>query len=171
MHLLINRQTLKGLDLDSIIRRNLLFDAGLQFRPTSGRHKHDLSDKYWSGIAQELQTGCTYVSFYLQWKPHDLLRLRPRPYTTSTQPHLMLPSPSTHTSHALPHPSPSHRIFLEVLLFVTQPLTSILLCGTYANPATLQMQIEQHTAPAAHLRSLFDLELIQQELHHQLFDP
>lgn len=59
--------------------------------------------------------------------------------------------------------------FLEVLLFVIQPLTSI--SGTYANPSTLQTQIEQHAAQAAHLRSLFDPELIQQELRHELFDP
>lgn len=174
MHPLINRQTLKELDLDSILRNpqlrhDLLFDAGLQFRPTSGRRKRDLSDKYWSAIAQELQTGCTCVSFDLQWKPHDLLCVCAQgpipqvPSLTYCSPlrALTLRMPSR-IRHLLTE-------FLEVLLFVIQPLTSI--CGTYANPATLQTQIEQHAAQAAHLRSLFDPELIQQELHHQLFDP
>lgn len=174
MHPLINRQTLKELDLDSILRNpqlrhDLLFDAGLQFRPTSGRRKRDLSDKYWSAIAQELQTGCTCVSFDLQWKPHDLLCVcaqGPIPQVPS------LTYCSPHRALTLRMPSrirPLLTEFLEVLLFVIQPLTSI--CGTYANPATLHTQIEQHAAQAAHLRSLFDPELIQQELHHELFDP
>lgn len=59
--------------------------------------------------------------------------------------------------------------FLEVLLFVIQPLTSI--SDTYANPSTFQAQIERHAAQAAHLRSVFDPELIHQELQHNLFDP
>ena len=61
--------------------------------------------------------------------------------------------------------------FLQVLLFVIQPLTSI--SGTYTTFQTqlLQTQIQQHAAQAAHLRSLFDPELIHQELHHELFDP
>lgn len=174
MHPLINRQTLKELDLDSILRNpqlrhDLLFDAGLQFRPTSGRRKRDLSDKYWSAIAQELQTGCTCVSFDLQWKPHDLLCVcaqGPIPQVPS----LTYCSPLRALTLRMPSRiRPLLTEFLEVLLFVIQPLTSI--CGTYANPATLQTQIEQHAAQAAHLRSLFDPDLIQQELHHQLFDP
>ncbi|KAG0691902.1 hypothetical protein DFH29DRAFT_787235, partial [Suillus ampliporus] len=37
---------------------------------------------------------------------------------------------------------------------------------------TLQTQIEQHTAQAApSYRSLFDTELVEQELRHELFDP
>ncbi|KAG2361703.1 T-complex 11 [Suillus spraguei] len=174
MHPLINRQTLKELDLDSILRNpqlrhDLLFDAGLQFRPTSGRRKRDLSDKYWSAIAQELQTGCTCVSFDLQWKPHDLLCVcaqGPIPQVPS----LTYCSPLRALTLRMPSRiRPLLTEFLQVLLFVIQPLTSI--CGTYANPATLQTQIEQHAAQAAHLRSLFDPELIQQELQHELFDP
>ncbi|KAG2129098.1 T-complex protein 11-domain-containing protein [Suillus clintonianus] len=174
MHPLINRQTLKELDLDSILRNpqlrhDLLFDAGLQFRPTSGRRKRELSDKYWSAIAQELETGCTCVSFDLQWKPHDLLCVcaqGPIPQVPS----LTYCSPRRALTLRMPSRiRPLLTEFLEVLLFVIQPLTSI--CGTYANPATLQTQIEQHAAQAAHLRSLFDPELIQQELHHELFDP
>lgn len=59
--------------------------------------------------------------------------------------------------------------FLEVLLFVIQPLTGI--SDAYAHPSTLQPQIERHAAQAAHLRSVFDPDLIQQELKHDLFDP
>ncbi|KAG1751242.1 T-complex protein 11-domain-containing protein [Suillus lakei] len=165
MHPLINRQTLKELDLDSYPPQS----STSSFRPTSGRRKRELSDKYWSAIAQELETGCTCVSFDLQWKPHDLLCV------CAQGPIPQLPSLtycSPHRALTLRMPSrirPLLTEFLEVLLFVIQPLTSI--CGTYANPATLQTQIEQHAAQAAHLRSLFDPELIQQELHHELFDP
>ncbi|KAI5993987.1 hypothetical protein EDD15DRAFT_2436757 [Pisolithus albus] len=42
LHPLINRQTLKKLDLSAILgnpqlRHDLMFDTGLQFRPTSGQ--------------------------------------------------------------------------------------------------------------------------------------
>ncbi|KAG1745915.1 T-complex protein 11-domain-containing protein [Suillus paluster] len=89
MHPLINRHTLKELDLDSILRNpqlrhDLLFDAGLQFRPTSGRRKRDLSDKYWRAVAQELETG-------LHLPPRPPLRLFPGPHARSTQPYLLLP--------------------------------------------------------------------------------
>ncbi|KIM56774.1 hypothetical protein SCLCIDRAFT_204652 [Scleroderma citrinum Foug A] len=78
LHPLINRQTLKELDLAAILRNpqlrhDLLFDAGLQFRPTSGRRKRELSDRYWRAVAQELETGCTCVSFDMQWRPCECL--------------------------------------------------------------------------------------------------
>lgn len=59
--------------------------------------------------------------------------------------------------------------FLEVLLLVTQPLTSI--PGAYVTPSTSQTQIEEYAKQAAHIRSLFDPALIEQELKHNLFDP
>ena len=43
----------------------MLFDPGLQFRPTSGRRKRDAADKYWKAIQRELETGCTCTAFDL----------------------------------------------------------------------------------------------------------
>jgi hypothetical protein len=148
---------------------DLLFDAGLQFRPTSGRRKRELSDKYWRAVAQELETGCTCVSLDFQWKPHELLCVCHRIPIPQTPTHIYCPSRRVVTLRMPSRIRPLLTEFLEVLLFVIQPLTSI--SGTYANPSTLQTQIEQHAAQAAHLRSLFDPELIQQELRHELFDP
>ncbi|KAF9241180.1 T-complex protein 11-domain-containing protein [Melanogaster broomeanus] len=165
LHPLINRQTLKELDLSAILRNpqlrhDLLFDAGLQFRPTV---------RYWDAVRQELINGCTCVSFDMQWRPTECVcvcRRVPLPpqiiLTPSTSPRVL----------TLRMPSrirPLLTEFLEVLLFVIQPLTSI--SDTYANPSTFQVQIERHAAQAAHLRSVFDPDLIQQELQHNLFDP
>ncbi|KIJ62572.1 hypothetical protein HYDPIDRAFT_94005 [Hydnomerulius pinastri MD-312] len=175
LHPLINRQTLKELDLSAILRNpqlrhDLLFDAGLQFRPTSGRRKRELSDRYWRAVAQELENGCTCVSFDLQWRPCECICVCRRVALPSHNP--ILTYSTSRQVLTLRMPSrirPLLTEFLEVLLFVIQPLTSI--SDTYANPNTFQVQIERHAAQAAHLRSVFDPDLIQQELQHDLFDP
>ncbi|TDL17862.1 Tcp11-domain-containing protein [Rickenella mellea] len=64
----ITRDTLRELDLDAILRNpqlrhDLLFDAGLQFRPTTSRRKREATDTYWAAIKRELSTGCTCFSF------------------------------------------------------------------------------------------------------------
>ncbi|KAF8442909.1 Tcp11-domain-containing protein [Boletus edulis BED1] len=192
LHPLINRQTLKELDLSAILRNpqlrtsashayyssahsspsghDLLFDAGLQFRPTSGRKKRELSDKYWRAVAQEFENGCTCISFDMQWRPSDCACVCRRVPLPSQNP--VLTYSTSHRVLTLRMPSRIRSLlteFLEVLLFVIQPLTSI--SDTYANPSTFQAQIERHAAQAAHLRSVFDPELIHQELQHNLFDP
>ncbi|KIJ17789.1 hypothetical protein PAXINDRAFT_167767 [Paxillus involutus ATCC 200175] len=175
LHPLINRQTLKELDLSAILRNpqlrhDLLFDAGLQFRPTSGRKKRELSDRYWRAVAQELENGCTCVSFDMQWRPCECVCVCRRVALPPQNPTLTYST--SRRVLTLRMPSRIHPLlmeFLEVLLFVIQPLSSI--SDTYANPSTFQVQIERHAAQAAHLRSVFDPELIQQELKHNLFDP
>ncbi|KAG9121757.1 hypothetical protein FRC07_002152, partial [Ceratobasidium sp. 392] len=42
---------------------DLLFDPGLQFRPTSGRKKRELTEKYWQAVQIEVDTGCACTSF------------------------------------------------------------------------------------------------------------
>ncbi|KAH7885269.1 T-complex protein 11-domain-containing protein [Phlebopus sp. FC_14] len=175
LHPLINRQTLQELDLGSILRNpqlrhDLLFDAGLQFRPTSGRRKREVSDRYWSAIAQELENGCTCVSFNVQGRPCERVCVCRRIALPIQSP--VLTYSTSRLTFTLRMPSrirPLLTEFLEVLLFVIQPLTSI--SDTYANPSTFQAQMERHAAQAAHLRSVFDPELIQQEMQHDLFDP
>ncbi|KAG6334260.1 hypothetical protein ID866_4835 [Astraeus odoratus] len=175
LHPLINRQTLKELDLSAILRNpqlrhDLLFDAGLQFRPTSGRRKRELSDRYWRAVAQELETGCTCVSFDMQWRPCECLCVCRRVPLPSSNPILTFSASRRILTLRMPSRiRPLLVEFLEVLLFVIQPLTSI--SDAYANPSTFQAQIERHAAQAAHLRSVFDPDLIQQELQHDLFDP
>lgn len=191
LHPLINRQTLRELDLSAILRNpqlrtcpyqftpsllipiqghDLLFDAGLQFRPTSGRRKRELSDRYWRAVVLELEAGCTCVSFDMEWRPCECFCVCHRVPLPSRNP--ILTQSSSRRVHTIRMPSrirPLLTEFLEVLLFVIQPLTSI--SDAYANPSTFQAQIERHAAQAAHLRSVFDPDLIQQELQHDLFDP
>ncbi|EGN98383.1 hypothetical protein SERLA73DRAFT_109834, partial [Serpula lacrymans var. lacrymans S7.3] len=175
LHPLINRQTLKELDLSAImrnpqLRHDLLFDAGLQFRPTSGRRKRDLADRYWRAIVQELENGCTCVSFDMQGKPHDCVCVCRRVPIPPHNPVLTFSSSRRVLTLRMPSRiRPLLAEFLEVLLSVIQPLSTI--SGPYANPDAFQNQIQQHAAQATHLRSLFDPELIEQELHHELFDP
>jgi len=58
--------------------------------------------------------------------------------------------------------------FLEVMLFVIQPLTNT---NVYSNPNDVKDQAREHLAHAAHLREIFDPVLIYQELRHGVFDP
>lgn len=106
----------------------------------------------------------------MQWRPSDCLCVCRRVPLPSQNP--VLTYSTSRRVLTLRMPSRIRLLlteFLEVLLFVIQPLTSI--SDTYANPSTFQAQIERHAAQAAHLRSVFDPDLIHQELQHNLFDP
>jgi hypothetical protein len=46
-----------------------------------------------------------------------------------------------------------------------------MLSGPYVNPDFLHAPIQEHTEQAKHIRSLFDPDLIEQELKHGVFDP
>ncbi|KAG8887291.1 hypothetical protein FRB98_000277 [Tulasnella sp. 332] len=72
---LITRDTLKELELDVTLRspqlrHDILFDPGLQFRPTTGRRKREASDRYWEAVAREMQWGCVCTSFDKEQKIH-----------------------------------------------------------------------------------------------------
>lgn len=193
---LVNRQSLKELDLDIILRNpqlrasystlvsyivprskfmckghDLLFDSGLQFRPTGSKRKKELSEKYWNAVITELETGCTCVSFDSSGQPH--------PTVVCACQHIPLPS-DAHVSKIVPSlgiatirtPSrirPLLTEFLEVLITVLQPLSSI--SGMYVNPGSFKTQVQEHSEQAKHIRSIFDPVLIEQELHHRVFDP
>ncbi|KAF8073790.1 T-complex protein 11-domain-containing protein [Lyophyllum atratum] len=172
---LVNRQTLKELDLDVILRNpqlrhDLLFDPGLQFRPTCSRRKRGMCERYWAALIQEVESGCTCVSFDSYGKPHTVVCAC-----------VQVPKPPSHPVVAyssalnvltLRMPSRIRNLlaeFLEVLLLVIQPLSSI--SGMYVNPNTFKSQMQEHSAQAAYIRSIFDPALIEQELKHELFDP
>jgi hypothetical protein len=126
-----------------IAGHDLLFDPGLHFRP--GRQKRgEHSEKYWNAVTQELENGCTCVSFDLQGKPNECIcvcRRVPPPLLTE---------------------------LLDLLLCVIQPLSGI---SGYVSPNTLQAQRQQHAMQATRLRSVFDPDLIEQEIKHGVFDP
>ncbi|KAF7365245.1 Vacuolar ATP synthase subunit B [Mycena venus] len=169
----INRNTLKELDLDVIIRNpqlrhDLLFDPGLQFRPTTTRRKTERAEKYWAAITTELECGCTCVSFDVRGKPHPTVCACAHVSTPSLNPVVAF-SPALHVV-TLRMPSRIRALldeFLEVLLLVIQPLSNV--AGAHVSPTKSQQA--EHVAQAAYIRSVFDPALIEQELKHKLFDP
>ncbi|KAF6757389.1 T-complex protein 11-domain-containing protein [Ephemerocybe angulata] len=172
---LINRQTLKELDLDAILRNpqlrhDLLFDPGLQFRPTSSRRKRDLSEKYWAAVVQEIENGCTCVSFDSRGKSHlPVCVCPPHASDSPSSPTLHHVRSNVFTSRMPSRIQPLLSEFLEVLLLVIQPLCTI--SGVYVNPGTFKSQMQEHSEQASYIRSLFDTFLIEQELKNNVFDP
>ncbi|KAH9922792.1 Tcp11-domain-containing protein [Epithele typhae] len=181
----INRDTLKELDLEAILRNpqlrhDLLFDSGLQFRPTSSRRKRDLADNYWLAIVRELECGCTCTTLDAHGRPAEhrcACAIFPRPpplpclaFSTGNLMTVRAPSRILPLLHELvevlvsiiqPPPAPRNRP-AEVWYPQAAPATAT----TAAHP-----QLTQSLAHVALLRSLLDPALIQQEIDHGLFDP
>ncbi|KAF8158381.1 T-complex protein 11-domain-containing protein [Crassisporium funariophilum] len=168
---LINRQTLKELELDTIfrnpqLRHDLLFDSGLQFRP---RRKREASEKYWNAVWEEIQTGCTCVTLDSLGKPQPTICICSQFPSTPANP-VIFQKPANLYTVRMPSRIPGLLWeFREVLLLVVQPLATIL--GVYVNANQVKEQIQEHTAHATYLRSVFDPVLIEQELKHNVFDP
>ncbi|KAF9533259.1 T-complex protein 11-domain-containing protein [Crepidotus variabilis] len=168
---LINRQTLRELDLDVIIRNpvlrhDLLFDAGLQFRP---RRKSDLSERYWKAVFEEVKTGCTCITLeYRTSKPLKTVCMCARCPEPPPTPLAYL---ITSTAYTIRMPSRVRTLlneFLEVMLFVIQPLSNT---AVYSNPNDVREQAREHSQHAAYLKQIFDPAFIYQELKHNVFDP
>ncbi|KIK69559.1 hypothetical protein GYMLUDRAFT_254870 [Collybiopsis luxurians FD-317 M1] len=174
-HPYVSRNTLKELDLDAILRNpqlrhDLMFDNGLQFRPTCTRRKRQLSEAYWNALAREVESGCTCYSVDHNGSPLS------SPVCVCNQ----IPIPP---SNPIVGYSPALRVmtvrtpsriqsllseFLEVLLLVIQPLQSV--SGMYVNPDSFKAQMEEHSTQANHIRAIFDPALIEQQLRHDIFD-
>ncbi len=61
------------------------------------------------------------------------------------------------------------REFLEVLLFVIQPLSD--LTDLSVDRGSINTQVHQHSSQATYIRSIFDPVLIEQEIKRDIFDP
>ncbi|KAK0464599.1 uncharacterized protein EV420DRAFT_1517138 [Desarmillaria tabescens] len=148
----------------------------------SGRHSsqptlldftqaHDLLfDPYWNAVTQELESGCTCISastciVNLIYPSFACNHSSPSDVPVS----VLSPSLRVVTLRMPSRIRPLLSEFLEVLLLVLQPLSSI--SGMYVNPGSFKSQIQEHTAQASHIRSIFDPSLIEQELKHRVFDP
>lgn len=154
----------------SLSGHDLMFDNGLQFRPTYSRRKRQLSEAYWTAVIREVESGCTCFSVDKSGAPMMT------PACVCNQ----IPIPPLHpiigycpALQVMTVRSPS-RIrpllseFLEVLLLVIQPLQSV--SGMYVNPDSFKAQMEEHSTQANYIRSIIDPALIEQELRHNLFD-
>ncbi|KAF9049635.1 Tcp11-domain-containing protein [Hymenopellis radicata] len=150
---------------------DLLFDSGLQFRPTGSKRKKELSEKYWNAIITELETGCTCVSFDSQSQPTPtvLCACHHIPLPSDTPVSTISPSLGIVTIRMPSRIRPLLTEFLQVLISVLQPLSSI--SGIYVNPVSFKSQAQEHRDQASHIHSIFDPALIEQELKHRVFDP
>ncbi|KAI0822279.1 T-complex protein 11-domain-containing protein [Trametes gibbosa] len=174
----INRETLKELDLDAILRNpqlrhDLLFDSGLQFRPTSSRRKRDLADHYWLTIVRELETGCTCTTIDVHGKPAVL-----RCACETAQKAPEKPTIRYFPGHLATVRTPSriHPLLtelLEVLISIIQPPRAPTLRPPELlfPPAQQHPQFQQNLVHIALLRQHLDPDLILQEISHGLFDP
>ena len=191
---LINRQTLKELELDVILRNpvirpsllsycslsilsnllclyyvsghDLLFDPGLQFRP---RRKREMFEEYWNAVWHEVQTGCTCVTIDTHGHLHPTVCVCHRHSGVTIAVVSQLTVGGDIYTVRMPSRIPAllHE-FLEVMLFVIQPLSNT---NIYSNPNAIKEQAQEHSKHAALLREIFDPQLIEQELKHKAFDP
>lgn len=150
---------------------DLLFDSGLQFRPTTHRRKKDYAECYWDAVSREIQSGCTCVSYDTSTRKYisTVCVCSRMPSFPVDVPLVFALSPHCVTIHAPPRIRILLNEFLQVLLHVIQPLA--MLSGPYVNPDSLHAPIQEHAEQASYIQSLFDPDLIEQELKHDVFDP
>ncbi|KAJ3828764.1 T-complex protein 11-domain-containing protein [Lentinula raphanica] len=171
----VSRNTLKELDLDIILRspqlrHDLMFDNGLQFRPTCSRRKRQLCEAYWAALIREVESGCTCFSVGKRGTPLTspacVCNEIPAP---PLQPIIgYSPSLQVMTVRMPSRIRPLLSEFLEVLLLVIQPLQSV--SGMYVNPDSFKAQMDEHSTQANYIRSIIDPVLIEQEIKHDNFD-
>ena len=119
---------------------------------------------------EEVQTGCTCVTLDMFGKPHNTVCICSEFPEIPVDP-IIYHKPSIGV-YAFRMPSRIPGLlseFLEVLLLVIQPLSTI--SGVYVNPSAVKDQMQEHAAQAGYLRSIFDPTLIEQEIKRGVFDP
>ncbi|EKM60401.1 uncharacterized protein PHACADRAFT_132934 [Phanerochaete carnosa HHB-10118-sp] len=171
----INRETLKELDIGAILRNpqlrhDVLFDPGLQFRPTSSRRKRDLTESYWTAVVPELDTGCTCTTLGLEGKLIErqcICGIIPLPAEKPIRAYS--PAGNFVTVRSPSRLRPLLAELLEVLISIVRPVV--------LGPTGLSLQAsvvssqEQDDSHVAYLRSILDADLIQEEIEHGVFDP
>ncbi|KAI5122802.1 hypothetical protein M0805_000145 [Coniferiporia weirii] len=183
----INRYTLQELDLDAImknpqLRHDLLFDVGLQFRPTDSKRKRETTDMYWCTIKSELEAGCACVSFDDMRHMHRHACRCPE-NTHNASCYAKVENEHPPCEDALPVRVPS-RIgplideLCEVILAVVKPppLPIPIRAGTLEiNAPHIVLRPRRFSvsdeASILWLREAFDVPLIEQQLRHGIFDP
>ncbi|KAI0345793.1 Tcp11-domain-containing protein [Trametopsis cervina] len=190
----INRETLKELDLEAILRNpqlrhDLLFDPGLQFRPTFSPRKRNIAESYWVAIVRELENGCTCTTLDANGKPIErrcVCSSIPMPVDKPIRAYTA--SGSFSTVRMPSRLKPLLTELLEVLVSIIQPVveprpsapvpatstpppTTPSAPLTALHPVLLHPHYQQNASHVSYLRSILDIDLIQQEIGHGLFDP
>ncbi|OCH86385.1 Tcp11-domain-containing protein [Obba rivulosa] len=172
----INRETLKELDLEAILsnpqlRHDLLFDPGLQFRPTSSRRKRELAENYWLAVVRELETGCTCVTLDAEGNLADrrcICSAFPKPTGRA-----MIAFPALGNLVTVRVASRIRPLLVELLQTLSTIIQPPVPKGMeqYTPREAANPQVSQNMAHLALLHSVLDADLIEQEIAHKLFNP
>lgn len=168
---------------------DLLFDPGLQFRPTYSPRKRNIAESYWIAIVRELETGCTCTTLDSSGKPIERRCICSSIAMPTDKPLRAYSASGNCTTVRMPSRlKPLLTELLEVLISIIQPAVEPRPAGTEpstsapteASPSTtlpglhpglLHPHYQQNTSHVSYLRSILDIDLIQQEIGHGLFDP
>ncbi|KAI0300299.1 T-complex protein 11-domain-containing protein [Russula brevipes] len=173
----INKDTLKELDLEAILRNpqlrhDFLFDSGLQFRAAASRRKREQADTYWRAVLTELETGCTCVTFDTHGKPSGCVCVCRRLPTPPADPIIAcLPLRRRLTLRMPSRIRPLLHELLLVLLSIISPQTALVSTSPQSGRISIQQRRKQQQEQAQALRAVLDVDLIEQEMKHGLFDP
>ncbi|GJJ15649.1 hypothetical protein Clacol_009927 [Clathrus columnatus] len=167
----INRDTLKELDLDVVLRHpqlrhDFLFDSGLQFRTMTGGRKHYIANQYWSAVLDELEH-----ALLESIPPRSLAKKRTRPPTpppwsekhysaylhAATDPHVI----DALNPAVISPPLPGRRL-PALLITLVEVLTYVI--GPVASEKTQALPLSQ-------ILSNIDILLIDRELRYGLYEP
>ncbi len=132
------------------VGHDLLFDPGLQFRPTSCRRKREQTERYWEAVARELEYDCKCTSFDKQNRVY--------PCVCGKMP------TSSHSITFAPTPSPLHLAWQPLALSTPSRVLPLL----HTLKDVLQLVI--HPSPQPTSLAAFDPHLIAQEIEHSVFD-
>ena len=193
----INKDTLKELDLEAILRNpqlrassylsalhlivdlwrpspghDFLFDSGLQFRAAASRRKREQADTYWKAVLTELESGCTCVTFDTHGKPGGCVCVCRRLPTPPVDPIIAcLPLRRRLTLRMPSRIRPLLQELLLVLLSIITPQTALVSTSPQSGRISVQQRRKQQQEQAQSLRAVLDVDLIEQEMRHGLFDP
>ena len=165
-----------------------MFDPGLQFRPTFSPRKRNMAETYWLAIVRELETGCTCTTLDSHGKPIESRCICNTIALPADKPIRVFSPSSSYTTVRMPS---RLRLLLtellEVLVSIIQPAveprstssssssSSSTSTPTPTTPQTLpplpHPPTQQNASHVTYLRSILDIDLIQQEINHGLFDP
>ncbi|TFY50162.1 hypothetical protein EVG20_g11683, partial [Dentipellis fragilis] len=171
----INKETLKELDLDAImrnpqLRHDFLFDSGLQFRAAATRRKREQAETYWRAVRTELESGCTCVTFDTRGRPHSLLCVCKRLPDAPSEPVIAcMPLRRKLTLRMPSRIKPLLQELLHVLLSIIRPQTSVP-PNTQGGNVSFQQRLRQHQEQTVRLQAVLDADLILQEMKHGVYD-
>ncbi|KAF8513765.1 T-complex protein 11-domain-containing protein [Gautieria morchelliformis] len=165
----ITRDTLRELELDTILknpqlRHDLLFDPGLQFRPTTTRRKQLATDRYWVAVTREIEDNCTCTAWDASGAIMACSCLR------KSDKH---PKDGPLEDGIIRKPKrarPMLHEFMAVLKSVIVPQSVNVPCSSKHAPGRLILPA-QSASDARHLLSHFDPPLVEQELKRGIYDP